>query len=441
MATVSDNPSSRTLKKGGELRGKVRVPGDKSISHRALLFGSIAEGLTTIKGLLPSEDPLSTAACLRSMGVSISPIQQGEAVEIQGVGLDGLKEPEEILDCGNSGTTMRLLLGLLAGRERRHFVLTGDSSLRKRPMQRVGKPLKVMGADIQGRSNGDLAPLSIQGKKLHGAIIGTPVASAQIKSALLLAALTADGPTTVIEPARSRDHSERMLRAFGADVEIGGEMGRHITVKPGPKLIGQHLVVPGDISSAAFWLVAGAVIPGSDITIENVGINPTRTGVLEVLQSMGANVECINTIDVTGEPVGDLRIKHGPLKAFNISKEMMPRLIDEIPILSVAACFCEGESRITGANELRVKETDRLAVMARQLKAMGANIEEQQDGLVIQGGSTLHGNILDSETDHRVAMSLAIAALMAKGKSTLLRGDSAAVSYPNFWEHLESLQT
>ncbi len=441
MSVNTFNQSSRELHPGGSLSGEIQVPGDKSISHRALLFGSIAEGLTTIDGLLPSEDPLSTASCLRSMGVQISQIVSGQKIQINGVGLDGLKEPEEILNCGNSGTTMRLLMGLLVGKENRHFVLTGDKSLRSRPMERVGHPLKLMGAEIKGRSKGNLAPLSIYGRKLHGAVIGTPVASAQVKSAILLAALTASGKTTVIEPKHSRDHSERMLKAFGANLQVGGEMGRHITVSPGSILKGQSIVVPGDISSAAFWLIAGSFIPGSEITINNVGLNPTRTGILEVMKMMGAKFEVFNKRDVTGEPVGDIKVfySHG-LKAFTIDAEIIPRLVDEVPILSVAACFCDGKSQIKDASELRVKETDRLAVMARQLSSMGADIKETPDGLTIQGGNKLKGAKLDSETDHRIAMSLAIAALLAEGNSTLSRSNASNVSYPNFWEHFELLR-
>ncbi len=423
------------------MSGKVRVPGDKSISHRALLFGSISEGITTIEGLLPAEDPISTAACLRSMGVKISQIVKGQKVEVEGVGLNGLQEPTEILDCGNSGTTMRLMLGLLVGLEGRHFVLTGDDSLRKRPMERVGQPLKMMGAQIRGRQYGNLAPLSVFGQRLHGAVIGTPVASAQVKSAILLAALTAAGSTTVIEPAHSRDHSERMLKAFGANLEIGGEMGRHINVSPGAVLTGQTVVVPGDISSAAFWLVAATIIPGSQITLENVGLNPTRTGVLEVLKLMEANIQIINEKKVAGEPVGDILVTYSKkLKPFSIDAEIIPRLVDEVPILSVAACLCDGDSYIKGASELRVKETDRLAVMTRQLTAMGARIEELSDGLIIHGVNQLHGASLDSETDHRVAMSLAIAAVVAKGDSTLARSESASVSYPDFWDDFERLR-
>ena len=428
-----------TLAARGALRGRVRVPGDKSISHRALLFGAIAEGLTTIEGLLPAEDPLSTAACLRAMGVTVSPIVAGEPVTVQGVGLDGFREPDDILNCGNSGTTMRLMLGLLAGRDGRHFVLSGDGSLRSRPMRRVGEPLSRMGARIQGRSGGNLAPLAVQGQSLHGATIRTPVASAQVKSAILLAALTATGPTTVIEPQQSRDHSERMLRAFGADLVVAGAGGNTVTVTPGASLRGQSVIVPGDISSAAFWLVAAATIPGSELTVENVGLNPSRTGILEVLEQMGARIQVVNERDVAGEPVGDLEVSHGPLQAFSIEEPMMPRLVDEIPVLAVAACLAEGTSRVRGAAELRVKETDRLAVMARQLQAMGATLTEYPDGLDIQGGANLQGAAVDSETDHRVAMSLAVAAQLARGTTTLARPEAAAVSYPGFYDDLNRL--
>ena len=422
------------------LQGVVQVPGDKSISHRALLFGAIAEGTTRITGLLPAEDPLSTAACLRAMGVTISAIEAGQSVTVEGVGLDGLREPEDVLDCGNSGTTMRLMLGLLAGRAGRHVVLTGDGSLRRRPMQRVGGPLAQMGALISGRSGGNLAPLAIQGQQLRGATIRTPVASAQVKSALVLAALTATGDTTVIEPVQSRDHSERMLRAFGAQLSVGGPGLTEVTVTPGASLRGQDVIVPGDISSAAFWLVAGAITPGADLTVQNVGLNPSRTGVLDVLKQMGARIELLNGREVAGEPVGDLRVTHGPLQAFTIGAELIPRLVDEIPVLAVAACYAEGMSRVSGAEELRVKETDRLAVMARQLGAMGARIEEFADGLTIEGGVALHGAEVDSETDHRVAMSLAVAAQVAHGPTQLHRPEAAAVSYPGFWEDLERLQ-
>jgi 3-phosphoshikimate 1-carboxyvinyltransferase len=434
-------PAAPLLLPGGvSLRGAVRVPGDKSISHRALLFGAIAEGETRIEGLLPAEDPLSTAACLRAMGVDVSPIRAGEPVTVQGVGLDGLREPDNILDCGNSGTTMRLLLGLLAGRAGRHFVLTGDASLRRRPMRRVGGPLAEMGATINGRDGGNLAPLAIAGRRLQGATIRTPVASAQVKSALLLTALTAEGPTTVIEPALSRDHSERMLRAFGAELVVGGAGGTEVTVTPGARLRGQAVVVPGDISSAAFWLVAGAITPGAELTVENVGLNPSRTGILEVLAQMGAAIEVRNPRDVAGEPVGDLHVCHGPLRAFSIGGALIPRLVDEIPVLAVAACCADGVSTISGAEELRVKETDRLAVMARHLGAMGARLQEHADGLTIAGATALHGAEVNSETDHRVAMSLAVASLVAQGDTRLHDSAAAAVSYPGFWDDLARLR-
>jgi 3-phosphoshikimate 1-carboxyvinyltransferase len=345
-----------------------------------------------------------------------------------------------VLDCGNSGTTMRLMLGLLAGRVDRHFVLTGDGSLRGRPMLRVGGPLAEMGAVIHGRKGGHFAPLAVLGQPLRGTTIRTPVASAQVKSAILLAALTAAGPTTVIEPAQSRDHSERMLGAFGAQLEVGGPGLTQVTLTPGASLRGQSVVVPGDISSAAFWLVAAAITPGAELTVQNVGLNPSRTGILEVLEQMGAQITVLNSRDVAGEPVGDLQVSHGPLQAFEIGGDLIPRLVDEIPVLAVAACCAEGTSRIRDAEELRVKETDRLAVMARQLGAMGARIEEFEDGLAISGISPLHGAELDSETDHRVAMSLAVAAGIATGDSLLHCPEAAAVSYPGFWDDLNRLK-
>ncbi|QPN71624.1 3-phosphoshikimate 1-carboxyvinyltransferase [Synechococcus sp. CBW1108] len=439
MAATAPPSSPLSLPGGTCLRGTVKVPGDKSISHRALLFGAIAEGTTRIEGLLPAEDPLSTAACLRAMGVGVSAIRAGEEVLVQGVGLDGLREPADLLDCGNSGTTMRLLLGLLAGRAGRHFVLTGDASLRGRPMGRVVTPLAQMGAMIHGRSNGNLAPLAIQGQGLRGTTIRTPVASAQVKSAILLAALSAEGPTTVIEPAQSRDHTERMLGAFGAQLTVGGAGSTMVRLIPGRSLRGQSVVVPGDISSAAFWLVAGAITPGAELTVENVGLNPSRTGILDVLEQMGARITVLNGREVAGEPVGDLQVSHGRLRAFEIGGELIPRLVDEIPVLAVAACCAEGTSRISDAGELRVKETDRLAVMARQLRAMGARIVEFEDGLGISGSTALRGASVDSETDHRVAMSLAVASLVAQGETVLARAEAAAVSYPGFWADLARL--
>ncbi len=430
----------RTIKGGSNLRGKIKVPGDKSISHRALIIGSIAQGETIIEGFLNSEDPLSTADCLRKLGVKIPEIKVDEPFSISGLGLDGIKEPKEILNCGNSGTTMRLLMGLLAGQDGKNFILTGDSSLNERPMSRVGKPLSLMGGKIFGRERGNKAPISISGNKLKGCVIGTPVASAQVKSAILLAGLISTGTTSVIEPASSRDHTERMLKAFGADISIRGELGRNIVIKSGAKLVGQKILIPGDISSASFWMIAASIVPNSEILIKNVGLNPTRTGILNVMDSMGCNYEILDKATVAGEPIGSVKVKTANnLKSFTIEGDVLPKLIDEIPILTVAACFCNGVSEIKDAKELRVKETDRLKVMARQLRKFGAKISEKEDGLIINGQSKFNSAEVDSETDHRVSMSLAIASLLAKGTSKIMRADASRVSYPSFWEDLATL--
>ncbi len=434
------NNNIRSIKGGGNLKGKIKVPGDKSISHRALIIGSIAYGETTIEGFLHSEDPLSTADCLRKLGVKIPEIKKDKPFTISGLGLDGIKEPKEILNCGNSGTTMRLLMGLLAGQEGKNFILTGDTSLNERPMGRVGKPLSLMGGKIFGRESGNKAPISIDGNKLKGCVIGTPVASAQVKSAILLAGLKASGTTSVIEPASSRDHTERMLKAFGADISIRGEFGRNIVIKSGSKLIGQKILIPGDISSASFWMIAASIVPNSDVLIENVGLNPTRTGILNVMDSMGCNYEILDKSTIAGEPIGSIKVKTANnLRSFIIEGDILPKLIDEIPILSVAACFCDGVSEIRNAEELRIKETDRLKVMARQLRKFGAEIIEKDDGLIIYGQSKFNSTEVDSETDHRVSMSLAIASLLAKGTTNIKRADAASVSYPAFWEDLANL--
>ena len=430
----------RTVKGGSNLQGIIKVPGDKSISHRALIIGSIAQGETTIKGFLHSEDPLSTADCLRKLGVNIPLIKENEPFTILGLGIDGLREPKEILNCGNSGTTMRLLMGLLAGQEGRNFILTGDDSLKERPMGRVSKPLSLMGGKISGRVNGSKAPISIAGNKLKGGVIGTPVASAQVKSAILLAGLNASGTTSVIEPASSRDHTERMLGAFGADINIRGELGRNIVIKPGKSLQGQKILIPGDISSAAFWLIAASIVPNSEVLVKNIGLNPTRTGILNVMDDMGCDYEIVEKSVIAGEPIGSIKVKTANnLRSFTIEGDILPKLIDEIPILTVAACFCPGVSEIKDAKELRVKETDRLKVMTRQLKKFGAKISEKEDGLIITGESKFNSAEVDSETDHRVAMSLAIASLLAKGVSKIYRADSSNVSYPTFWDDLAKL--
>lgn len=419
------------------LRGTITIPGDKSISHRALMLGAIAEGETVIEGLLLGEDPRSTASCFRAMGVEISELNS-EKVIVQGNGLGNLQEPLDILDAGNSGTTMRLMLGLLAAHPGQFFTVTGDPSLRSRPMSRVITPLKQMGAQIWGRKNNALAPLAVQGQALQPIHYHSPLASAQVKSCLLLAGLLTDGETTVTEPALSRDHSERMLQGFGAQLRIDPET-HSVTVIGHPTLLGQRVVVPGDISSAAFWLVAAAIIPGSELLIKNVGINPTRTGILEALALMEADITLENERLVTGEPVADLRVRSSPLKACILGGSLIPRLIDEIPILAVAAAFAQGTTLIQDAEELRVKESDRLAVTATELGRLGAMITERPDGLEITGGTPLQGAEVDSFTDHRIAMSLAIAALSARSITTIHRADAASVSYPEFVPTLQKV--
>ncbi|MBD1867015.1 3-phosphoshikimate 1-carboxyvinyltransferase [Cyanobacteria bacterium FACHB-471] len=419
---------------GLSLQGQVQIPGDKSISHRSLMLGAIAQGETQIRGLLLGEDPHSTAACFRAMGAEISELNS-ELVTVQGIGLGQLQEPKDVLDAGNSGTTIRLMMGILASHAERFFTVTGDASLRSRPMSRVIQPLQQMGAQIWHRSGG-LAPLAIQGQALKPIHYHSPIASAQVKSCVLLAGLMAEGETTVTEPALSRDHSERMLRAFGATVKVDPETCS-ATVTGQAKLQGQTVVVPGDISSAAFWMVAAAIVPGSELLIQNVGINPTRTGILEALSQMEADVTLENQRTVTGEPVADVRVRHSSLKACTIAGDLIPRLIDEIPILAVAAIFAQGTTVIRDAAELRVKESDRLSVMATQLSRMGAKITELPDGLEITGGTSLVGAEVDSYTDHRIAMSLAIAALNAKGTTTIQRAEAAAISYPNFTTTLQ----
>jgi 3-phosphoshikimate 1-carboxyvinyltransferase len=422
---------------GVSLNGRLRVPGDKSISHRALMLGAIAQGETTIEGLLLGEDPRSTAACFSALGAEISELNT-EQVRVKGIGLGQLQEPADVLNAGNSGTTLRLMLGLLASHPGRFFTVTGDSSLRSRPMSRVVKPLQQMGAQIWGRQNSSLAPLALLGQQLQPIHYNSPIASAQVKSCILLAGLMTEGQTTVTEPALSRDHSERMLKAFGAELSIDPET-HSVTITGPARLQGQSVIVPGDISSAAFWLVAGAIVPGSDLCIENVGVNPTRTGILEALSMMGADIVLENQREVAGEPVADLRVRYGKLKACTIAGNVIPRLIDEIPILAVAAIFAEGTTVIRDAAELRVKESDRIAVMASELNRMGAKVTELPDGLEITGGSTLQGTDVRSQSDHRIAMSLAVAALNTTGTTTIHGAEAAAISYPDFITTLQAV--
>lgn len=442
IITTQTNNQSQDLiiqppSSGLSLQGTITIPGDKSISHRALMLGAIAKGETTIEGLLLGEDPRSTAKCFRAMGAEISELNT-EKVVVKGIGLGNLQEPEDILDAGNSGTTFRLMLGLLASHPDRFFTVTGDNSLRSRPMSRVVKPLQQMGATIWGRKDNSLAPLAVKGQALKPFHYHSPIASAQVKSCILLAGLMVDGKTTVTEPALSRDHSERMLQAFGAKLEIDS-VTNSVTITGQPELTGQQVIVPGDISSAAFWLVAAAIVPASELVITNVGVNPTRTGILEALAMMEADITKENERIVAGEPVADLRVKHSNLKACTIGGSLIPRLIDEIPILAVAAAFAEGTTIIKDAAELRVKESDRLAAMATELNKMGATVTELPDGLEITGGNTLIGQEVDSYTDHRIAMSLAIAALAANNTTTIHRAEAASISYPNFVATLQKV--
>ncbi len=422
--------------KGGPLIGEITVPGDKSISHRSLMLGAIAKGTTRIQGLLLGEDPRSTAACFSAMGAKISNLED-EWITVEGTGGE-LQEPDDVLNTGNSGTTFRLMLGLLASQPGKFFAVTGDDSIRKRPMKRVIAPLSEMGAIIAGKAGDTLAPLGVKGQQLKPFHYQSPIASAQVKSCILLAGLAVNGDTTVTEPSLSRDHSERMLKAFGANLSID-EATNSVTLHGPAQLTGQTVVVPGDISSAAFWLVAAAITPGSNLLIKNVGVNPTRTGVLDALAAMNADITLENERDVTGEPVADLRVRHSLLKGCAIGGDLIPRLIDEVPILAIAALFAEGTTKVTDADELRVKESDRLAVMAAALTQLGGNVSEQPDGLEIVGmgaNAQLTSATLDSYTDHRIAMSLAIAATRTPGLCHIQRAEAAAVSYPSFFDTL-----
>jgi len=422
---------------GLSLQGRIRVPGDKSISHRALMLGALSQGETEIQGLLLGEDPRSTAGCFQAMGAEISELNT-ELVRVKGIGLGRVREPVDVLNAGNSGTTLRLMLGILASHPGGFFTVTGDDSLRSRPMSRVVKPLQQMGAQIWGRKNNSLAPLAICGVALKPIHYLSPIASAQVKSCVLLAGLMTEGQTTVTEPALSRDHSERMLKAFGAKLSVDPDTNS-VTVTGPAQLYGQKVIVPGDISSAAFWLVAGAIVPDSNLVVENVGVNPTRTGILEALEMMGADIQLENQREVAGEPVADLRVRSSRLQSCTIQGNLIPRLIDEIPILAVAAVFAEGTTVIKDAEELRVKESDRIAVMAQQLNKMGAKVTELPDGMEITGGTPLVGTDVDSHTDHRIAMSLAIASLVANGTTIIQRAEAAAVSYPDFTATLQQV--
>ncbi|WP_240501873.1 3-phosphoshikimate 1-carboxyvinyltransferase [Bacillus sp. MUM 13] len=414
------------------LRGSIKVPGDKSISHRSIMFGSIAEGKTTVENFLPGADCLSTISCFKALGVQIS--ADGDSVSIIGKGLEGLIEPTEQLDVGNSGTTIRLMMGILAGIDF-HVSIQGDSSIAKRPMNRVVQPLRQMGAKIDGRKDGNFTPLSLRGGQLRGIHYELPVASAQVKSSILLAGLQAEGETVIIEPEKTRDHTERMIALFGGEIE---KDGHKITIKGGQKLKGTHISVPGDISSAAFFMAAAAITENSEVVLENVGLNPTRTGIIDVLKEMGADMT-IDQAEESGEPYGTITVRSSQLRGITIGGSLIPRLIDEIPIIALLAAHASGTTIIKDAAELKVKETNRIDTVAGELSKLGADILAADDGLIIKGGKPLAGNTVSSHGDHRIGMMLAIAGLITEGEMNLTDSEAIEVSYPQFFDHLNTL--
>lgn len=416
------------------LNGRLTVPGDKSISHRSVMFGAIAQGKTTVDGFLLGEDCLSTIDCFRKLGVKID--VDGTNVTIESDGMDAWQEPTEVLYTGNSGTTTRLMLGILAGSDI-HTIMTGDASIGKRPMRRVIDPLRQMGAHITGRANGQYTPLAIQGTKLQAIDYQMPVASAQVKSAILLAGLRAEGTTVVRETEVSRDHTERMLRQFGAQVD---EENGVVSFKGGQSLTGTHVSVPGDISSAAFFLVAGAICGNSKIVLENVGVNPTRDGIIEVLQNMSATMSMVQANDGQAEPTATIQIQTSTLNGTTIEGAIIPRLIDEIPIIALLATQAHGKTIIKDAEELKVKETDRITAVVTELKKLGAQIEATEDGMIIEGPTPLKGASLQTYGDHRIGMMGAVAALITDGAITLDDAQCIAVSYPSFFEHIEAVK-
>lgn len=415
------------------LKGELTVPGDKSISHRAVMFGSISEGLTEITHFLPGADCLSTISCFRKMGIDIE--QTEGCVLVHGKGLHGLSAPSEILDCGNSGTTTRLISGILSG-QNFETTLTGDASIQKRPMGRIITPLSMMGGQIESLSDNGCAPLKISGSKLHGIHYQSPVASAQVKSCVLLAGLYADSPTSVTEPALSRNHTELMLNHFGASVSSEGVTA---TVLPQPRLIGSSIQVPGDISSAAYFIAAALMVPGSEVLLKNVGVNPTRDGFLRAVLDMGADITLLNKTTQGGEDTADLLVRYSPLHGTTVEGAMIPTLIDEIPILAVLAATASGTTVIRDAQELKVKESNRLDIMTEGLGKMGVSITATEDGMIIDGGNPLKGALIDSHLDHRIAMSFAIASLTAEGETEISRAECVDISYPEFYSDLRRL--
>ena len=415
------------------LKGEINIPGDKSISHRGIMLGAISNGQTHITNFLQGADCLATIDCFRKMGVDIK--NDENSVTIHGRGLNGLIAPTAILDVGNSGTTTRLISGILSGQT---FAseLTGDESICSRPMKRIMTPLRQMGADIVSKNDNGCAPLLINGGNLNSIHYNSPVASAQVKSCVLLAGLYADGKTSVTEPYLSRNHTELMLRHFGAEVTVDGYTA---TVSPYPTLQGTNIVVPGDISSAAYFIVAALIVPNSEVLIKNVGINPTRDGILRVCASMGANITYLNKKESAGEPTADLLVKSSNLKGTVIEGDLIPTLIDEIPIIAILASVADGTTVIRNAEELKVKESNRLDIMVSELSAMGVDIAGTADGMIIHGGQPLLGKTIDSRLDHRIAMSFAIAGLISTGPTTILRSECVDISYPEFFKDLKSL--
>ena len=422
------------LEKVNKLKGNISVPGDKSISHRSLILGSIAQGETRISNFLNSLDCLKTLECMRALGAEIE-LGKDNYVNIKGKGLCGLQEPKDILDVGNSGTTIRLLTGLLSGQDF-YSVLCGDASIRKRPMKRVVEPLRLMGADIWGRKDDQFAPLSVRGNKLNPLHYTLPVASAQVKTALLLAGLYATGETVVKEPLPTRDHTERILEIMQADIKISPS---EIKLTGGKELRGTDIFIPGDISSAAYFMAAGSALKGSQITIKQAGVNPTRAGIIEILNKMGANINILNYRIKSNEPQADLMIEYSKLKEIEIKKENIAFLIDELPLIAVVATQAQGKTVVSGAKELRVKETDRIKAIVSELKKMGADIKEKEDGFIVEGPSKLKGAVCESYNDHRIAMSLAVAALLAEGKTVIRNSECIDISFPGFEKILKKL--
>jgi 3-phosphoshikimate 1-carboxyvinyltransferase len=413
------------------LRASIDVPPDKSISHRALLFNAVAEGQATIEGILDSEDVRSTVRCLAALGVPVDWPEGSSVARVAGQGLHGLFESDDVLDCGNSGTSMRLLMGLLAGHPLLS-VLTGDASLRSRPMARVIQPLREMGATLYGRKGDTLAPIVVKGGRLRGIRYATPVASAQVKSAILLAGLYPDDETTVTEPARSRDHTERLLEAMGVTIH---RSDRSVTVRPPERLCALSLRVPGDISSAAPWMVLAACHPDAEVVLRGVNVNPTRTGIVDILRAMGASIELLEERTTGGEPVADIVVRSSNLRGTTVSGELVPRAIDELPLVALAAAVADGVTVVRDAGELRVKESDRVRTVVETLGRMGADIHERDDGFEVRGPSVLHGARLNAHGDHRIGMLGAIAGCLAEGETTVV-DDAVGVSYREFWEHL-----